>query len=110
MLLPGLASFLASDDAQNLTLIGVDRQEMDDAVWKSRVAKSFAAHKSAASAEVVRGARYVRADVTDAAQLRDVFAEAQGRVALYFALPPAITHKVCTALANEELPNGVKGV
>ncbi|MGV8857523.1 glucose-6-phosphate dehydrogenase [Rhodoglobus sp.] len=107
LLLPGLASFLASDEAQNLTLIGVDRQEMDDAAWKSRVAQSFAAQESAASAEVVRGARYVRADVTDAAQLRHVFAEAQGRVALYFALPPAITHTVCTALANEELPEGI---
>ncbi|GAA1215679.1 glucose-6-phosphate dehydrogenase [Rhodoglobus aureus] len=107
LLLPGLASFLASDEAQSLTLIGVDRQEMDNAAWRRRVAKSFASQQSAASDKIVSAARYLQADVTDAAQLQDVLAKASGRIALYFALPPAITHKVCSALANEELPEGI---
>lgn len=107
LLLPGLASFLTSDEAQSLALIGVDRQEMDDAAWQKRVATSFETQQSSASSKVVDGARYLKADVTDAAELRDVFAHATGRIALYFALPPAITHKVCSALANEPLPEGI---
>src|SRR5664279_798940 len=107
LLLPGLASFLASGEAQHLTLIGVDRQEMDDAAWQSRVSASFASQPSAVSDAAVSGAHYVQADVTDAAQLRDLFAGASGRIALYFALPPAITQQVCHALANEDLPEGI---
>ncbi|WP_010203169.1 glucose-6-phosphate dehydrogenase [Salinibacterium sp. PAMC 21357] len=107
LLLPGLASFLASDEAQNLSLIGVDRQEMDDAAWQKRVASSFSAQQSSASSAVVQGARYLQADVTDAAQLLEVLGQASGRIALYFALPPAITQKVCTAIANEQLPAGI---
>lgn len=107
LLLPGLASFLASGEAQHLTLIGVDRQEMDDAAWQSRVSASFASQQSAVSDAVVSGAHYVQADVTDAAQLRDLFAGVTGRIALYFALPPAITQQVCHALANEDLPEGI---
>jgi glucose-6-phosphate 1-dehydrogenase len=107
LLLPGLASFLASDEAQNLSLIGVDRQEMDDAAWQKRVAASFATQQSPASSAVVEGARYLKADVTDAAQLLNVLASASGRIALYCALPPAITQKVCSAIANEDLPEGI---
>ncbi|EAR25593.1 putative glucose-6-phosphate 1-dehydrogenase [marine actinobacterium PHSC20C1] len=107
LLLPGLASFLASDQAQMLTLIGVDRQEMDDLAWQSRVSTSFATQQSAASDEVVHGAHYVQADVTDAAQLRELLAGASGRIALYFALPPAIAQQVCQILVNEDLPDGI---
>ncbi|WP_341954917.1 glucose-6-phosphate dehydrogenase [Salinibacterium sp. TMP30] len=107
LLLPGLASFLASGEAQNLSLIGVDRQEMDDAAWKKRVAASFANQQSSASSTVVEAARYLKADVTDAAQLLKILANASGRIALYFALPPAITQKVCSAIAHEDLPEGI---
>lgn len=107
LLLPGLASFLASDEAQDLTLIGVDRQEMDDAAWQKRVAASFASHKSSACNTVVDGARYVQADVTDASQLLKILGQISGRIALYFALPPAITQQVCQALTNEQLPDGI---
>jgi glucose-6-phosphate 1-dehydrogenase len=107
LLLPGLASFLASDDAEALSLVGVDRQELDDAAWQRRVTDSFATQRSPMSDSVVDGARYVMADVTNAAELLDVLAPIPGRIALYFALPPAITQKVCRALANETLPEGI---
>ena len=107
LLLPGLASFLASGEAQHLTLIGVDRQEMDDAAWQSRVSASFASQPSQIADAVVANTHYVQADVTDAAQLLDLLAGASGRIALYFALPPAITQLVVHALANEDLPQGI---
>jgi len=107
LLLPGLASFLASGEAQHLTLIGVDRQGMDDAAWQSRVSASFASQPSQIADAVVANTHYVQADVTDAAQLLDLLAGASGRIALYFALPPAITQLVVHALANEDLPQGI---
>jgi glucose-6-phosphate 1-dehydrogenase len=107
LLLPGLASLLASDEAQNLSLIGVDRREMDDVAWHEHVAASFAPQQSTGSDAVTAASRYRKADVTNAGQLQQIFAEATGRIALYFALPPAITHEVCSALSSEDLPDGI---
>ncbi|MGJ8721188.1 MAG: glucose-6-phosphate dehydrogenase, partial [Salinibacterium amurskyense] len=56
LLLPGLASFLASDQSQPLTLIGADRQEMDDAAWRNRVTQSFDAIASPAATAVANAA------------------------------------------------------
>jgi len=107
LLLPGLASFLASDQSQPLTLIGADRQEMDDAAWRNRVTQSFDAIASPAATAVANAAHYVQADVTDAEQLRELIASGSGRVALYFALPPAIAQKVVAVLATLDLPEGI---
>lgn len=107
LLLPGLASYLGGGEAQKFTLIGVDRQEMDDAAWQKRVATSFAAHASPAADAVASAAHYVQADVTDAQQVRDVIESATGRVALYFALPPAIAQQVVSVLATFDLPEGI---
>ncbi|WP_307783843.1 MULTISPECIES: glucose-6-phosphate dehydrogenase [unclassified Salinibacterium] len=107
LLLPGLASYLGGGEAQKLTLIGVDRQEMDDAAWQKRVATSFAAQASPAADAVASAAHYVQADVTDAQQVRDVIESATGRVALYFALPPAVAHQVVSVLATIDLPEGI---
>nr|WP_307842352.1 glucose-6-phosphate dehydrogenase [Salinibacterium sp. NG253] len=107
LLLPGLASYLASDEAEELTVIGVDRQEMDDAAWQKRVSASFAAHASPTSDAVAGAAHYVQADVTNAQQVRQVIESATGRVALYFALPPAIAQQVVSVLATFDLPAGI---
>jgi len=107
LLLPGLASYLASDDAHAVSLIGVDRADLDDASWRSRVVDSFSVEPSPLSASVAESSQYVKADVTDASQLERIIASAPGRVALYFALPPAIAQKVCAVLAAADLPEGI---
>jgi len=107
LLLPGLASYLASDDAHSLTLVGVDRQEMDDSKWRARVATSFAGTVSSAADAVASASHYVQADVTDPDALRELISSASGRVALYFALPPAIAQKVVSVLATVTLPEGI---
>ncbi|MBH0129401.1 glucose-6-phosphate dehydrogenase [Salinibacterium sp. NK8237] len=107
LLLPGLASYLASGEATTLALIGVDRQEMDDAAWQKRVAASFATQASSAADAVASAAHYVQADVTNAQQVRQVIESATGRVALYFALPPAIAQQVVSVLATFDLPEGI---
>jgi glucose-6-phosphate 1-dehydrogenase len=107
LLLPGLASLLASPRGEEVRLIGVDRDEVSEADWRSRVATAFAAEPSELGTRVASNATYLRADATTPADLERVFAAATGRVALYFALPPAVTILVCTALAKLDLPEGI---
>lgn len=107
LLLPGLASLLASSRGRPLQLIGVDRDPMTDAAWHSRVTKAFADSGSDLGDRVERESFYVQADATSADDLGAALAAAHGRTAVYFALPPAVTLKACTALATIELPPGV---
>lgn len=107
LLLPGLASFLASSRGAPVNLIGVDRDPMTDAAWRERVTESFSAESSVLSKKVAKGSRYLQGDVTKPEDLTRVLAEAPGRIALYFALPPAVTEIACKTLARLELPKGI---
>ena len=107
LLLPGIASLLASSRGTEIRLIGVDRGAMTDAAWKRRVAKSFSGVDSKLADRVLESSNYLQADVTDAAALGRVLEAATGRAALYFALPPAVTVLACQTLASLDLPEGV---
>ncbi|MDJ0335603.1 glucose-6-phosphate dehydrogenase [Salinibacterium sp. G-O1] len=107
LLLPGLASLLASTRGASINLIGVDRGDVADSEWHKKVDEAFAATPSALAREVAGKSRYLRADVTNEDDLAAVLAEAPGRVALYFALPPAVTIAACTALSTMTLPAGI---
>ena len=107
LLLPGLASLLGSSRGKELQLIGVDRGDLTDAQWRSRVRAAFTTEPSALAASVASSARYIKADVTNPDDLARVLAEATGRVALYFALPPAVTILACQTLATVKLPKGI---
>ena len=93
LLLPGLASLLASSRGEKLQLIGVDRDEMTDAAWRSRVRAAFAAFRSDLGERVARDSFYLQADATSADDLAAVLTASTGRTAVYFALPPAITRQ-----------------
>ena len=107
LLLPGLASLLASSRGEKLQLIGVDRGEMTDAAWRSRVRAAFAGFRSDLGERVARDSFYLQADATNADDLAAVLTASTGRTAVYFALPPAITVKACTALSKMPLPPGI---
>ncbi|MEP6843263.1 MAG: glucose-6-phosphate dehydrogenase [Pseudolysinimonas sp.] len=107
LLLPGLASLLSSSRGQQLQLIGVDRDAMTDAKWQSRVAKAFTGSPSALATKVAKKSFYLQGDATSATDLMRAIDAATGRVALYFALPPAIAALACAALADEKLPAGI---
>ena len=107
LLLPGLASLLGSSRGEQLSLIGVDRGELAEADWRERVTAAFDTAPSALGAEVAKASRYIQADVTSADDLARVFAQATGRIALYFALPPAVTIRACETLATMTLPAGI---
>lgn len=107
LLLPGLASLLDSTRGSALNLIGVDRGDMSDSDWRARVTKAFSATPSTLGSDIAGSSRYIKADVTSESDLAAVLDAAPGRVALYFALPPAITIAACTTLSSMTLPDGV---
>jgi len=107
LLLPGLGSLLASSRGSDIRLIGVDRDPVTDAAWKRRVGKAFSAVDGRRIEKVIESSVYLQADVTDPEALGRVLAAATGRVALYFALPPAVTELACRTLATMDLPEGI---
>jgi len=107
LLLPGLGSFLASSRGQKLHLVGVDRVPLTDARWRAQVKKAFTGSPSALGTAVAEGSRYLQADATNADDLSKVLEATTGRVALYFALPPAITELLVKQLSTMELPKGI---
>jgi glucose-6-phosphate 1-dehydrogenase len=106
LLLPGLGGLLAAGHAGDLSLIGSAVDDWDDERWRSRVAESFAeAGVSGQQVDAVaKNARYRKSDVTAEDDWRALLDACQGRLVLYFALPPAITDKACHVLTRIELP------
>jgi glucose-6-phosphate 1-dehydrogenase len=110
LLLPGLGRLLAGGGGKNLLLVGTGRAGWDDDHWRQRVADSFtAAHARGRQVDdVVRGARYLKADVTVEGDLRRLLDACQGRLVIFFALPPSVTVKACRALTRIELPEDTR--
>lgn len=99
LLLPGLGALLKSGDVPGLTVVGAALEDWDDARWQQRVGESSGMNPPA---------RWIRADVTRADDLRTVLAAAEGPPAIFFALPPAVTARACAALLDVELPEGTR--
>ena len=80
---------------------------MTDGRWQSLVEKAFKASPSALADRVRKKSFYLQGDATSAADLMRAIDAATGRVALYFALPPAVAALACAALAGEKMPSGI---
>ncbi len=128
LLLPGLGSLLAHHD-HDVTVLGAG---LDDDVaehWPQLVRESLeraaderrvdgrrgdaeASEAETTDAErtrrLVESTRYLTADATDPAALRDLLAQCTGVPVIYFALPPAVTARVCAALQEVDLPEGTR--
>ena len=110
LLLPGLASLLGSEwgDGRSIRLLGAGLSELSDEQWRQRVKGAFAdGGQVARVSATAQRSRYVRCDVTSVDELRSLLGECEGTPALFFALPPAITARVCQALQLVELPEGM---
>jgi glucose-6-phosphate 1-dehydrogenase len=110
LLLPGLGGLLADGTGGELFLLGSGMDEWSDEHWRQRVTESFAA-AAATGAQVtatVHSTRYLRADVTNPADLRQLLAACRGPVVIFFALPPAVTARACRALTEVGLPPGTR--
>ncbi|MPV50614.1 glucose-6-phosphate dehydrogenase [Pseudactinotalea sp. HY160] len=109
LLLPGLGSLLERDPDRPLRIVGADRADLGADGFADRLGEALA--EGGASDAVLarhRESDYHRLDVTDADAfarvLADVAGDANERLVLYFALPPAVTERACHALTHCDLP------
>jgi glucose-6-phosphate 1-dehydrogenase len=111
LLLPGLGTLLARGEcAGDLLLLGSGRDDWGDDRWRDLVERAFAAAGAGgdATAAVIDRTRYLPADATSASDLATLLEQADGAPAIYFALPPAVTHRSCVALRDIGVPNGTR--
>ena len=110
LLLPGLATLLASDwnPDRSLLLLGAGLEDLSQAAWRRRVRDAFAGAgvRGRRVADTARLSRYRTTDVTNIDDLTRLLAECDGTPAIYFALPPSVTARVCQSLRVVDLPPG----
>jgi glucose-6-phosphate 1-dehydrogenase len=109
-LLPGLAALRASGQlGDRFRLIGAGREDWDDEKfqqWASAQLDRHAGELSPAARQVVvSAASYRRADAGDPGSVAGVIG-ADGPVAAYLALPPAVFPAAVSALHHAGLPDG----
>lgn len=106
LLLPALGQLLTREPDRRIRIIGVGSDEGDEAWWQERIHTSFATVDAEGALSAVVETRYERRDVTDAEALRDLFASVATPLAIYFALPPAVTAASCGAMTGIGVPEG----
>lgn len=111
LLLPGLARLLGAGRASGLRLAGAGGPGYSQEKWQQRVTQACEAAQAhatdAGGAElraIARDTHFTELDVTRPGELAKLVGSLQGPVALYFALPPAVSQKACEALVPGELP------
>ena len=107
LLLPGLGTLLAAHD-EDVEVIGSGLRDLDDAEWRALVADAFEAVPDAERSRLLAATRYIRADATDAAALTGLLEACSAVPVVYFALPPAVTARVCAVLADLPTPEGMR--
>lgn len=115
LLLPGLAKLVATGRAGDLNLVGSGREEWTQEQWRERVKTAFEpAFKECkengreALEKVIANASYRVADVTKEGELLGLLDGLPTPIAIYFALPPAVSLKAISLLKPGELPEGTR--
>ena len=106
LLLPALGQLLAREPERRVRLAGAGVEEWSDDAWRQTVQKAFATTDSESAFDPLSGTTYTQADITDPDQLQKLLDAAEGRPALYFAVPPAVAAKACDALRSVTIPEG----
>lgn len=107
LLLPAFGQLITRQPQRDVRLQGAGMDDWDNARWRDTVQRAFATIDAQAAFEKVADTTYTRADITSPDDLRMLLSGIEGRIALYFAVPPAIAEKACEALASVELPEGL---
>lgn len=109
LLLPALGQLLSTEPDRQVRLLGAGIDEWSDAKWHEKVRAAFDTLDASGPAvdRVLAGTTYHHADITDPAALTRLLSEGEGRIVLYFAVPPAIAARACTALHSVKLPDGL---
>lgn len=116
LLLPGLARLIADGRAPaDLTVVGSGSRDWDDDTWRQRLRDSFAGEQAEADdagrralEEVAGRGRYLRMDLRHPEGLVQDIRSLQDPLAVYFALPPALTEDAVAALTPADLPDGTR--
>lgn len=112
LLLPGLATLLATRPDLQVDLVGAAAVPLSDEEWKQRVEAALDVKECppGAAESLVERTRYVEFDVTDPVRMKEFIDSLSDEhpIVLYFALPPAVTIKACTALSHLDLPDGIR--
>lgn len=106
LLLPALGELLTRESWRLVHLRGAGMDDWSDDHWRDVVRASFAAGGAQVANEVIASTSYTRADITNPDDLSALVTSTPGRLALYFAVPPAVAARACEALADVELPEG----
>lgn len=107
LLLPALGEMLAAQPGRRLHLVGAGRTELSDAQWRRRVREAFREADAEDALNALASTPYVVADTSTPAGLREVIRRApEGRLVLYFSVPPAVAAEVCAGLKPADLPDG----
>lgn len=114
LLLPGLARLIRLGRADGLKLVGAGSDDWTDEQWRSRVDTAFTGALDKADdagrvalQQVRDDSSYHLLDVTQKG-LAELVRTLEGPVAIYFALPPAVSQKACSALGPDSLPAGTR--
>ncbi|MCY0905499.1 glucose-6-phosphate dehydrogenase [Arthrobacter sp. H14-L1] len=115
LLLPGVARLIAAGRADGITVIGAGSDDWSQEQWQSRVSEAF---DDAATAAVPGGKQALTAarksssyhlvDVTAKGELAKLLGTLTAPIAVYFALPPAVSQKACSVLDADDLPAGTR--
>lgn len=107
LLLPALGELLSGQRHRRIHVVGTGRTEFSDAQWRRRVRDAFRTADAEDALDSVASTPYIVADAGTASGLREVIRQApEGRLILYFAVPPAIAAKACASLKPADLPDG----
>ena len=111
LLLPGLAGLLSLGRLPaGFRLIGVDRAEWDDAIFREHVRAAIAEHGGeaavAAASTLAEACSYLHGDAGDPAAVAAALAMAEGPAVVYLALPPQVFAAAIGALGEAGLPEG----
>lgn len=107
LLLPALGQLLVREAGRSIHLRGAGMEDLTDDAWRDIVRASFATTDSSAAFDAVAATTYTKADITDVGDLTALLTGNEGRVALYFAVPPAVAERACEALTQIEVPDGL---
>jgi glucose-6-phosphate 1-dehydrogenase len=109
LLLPALGQLLDREPDRRVRLVGAGQDDWDRADWRDIVTRAFATVGASGPAvdDLLESTEYHKADVTDAKAIGELLAAGTGTVALYFALPPAVTVRVIAVLGTIDLPPGL---
>lgn len=106
LLLPALGQLLVREPERSVKLHGAGMDDWTDEQWRDVVKKAFATTDSSEAFAKVADTTYSKADITAADDLQKLLNAAEGRPALYFAVPPAVAAKACEVLEQVDIPEG----